>query len=95
MRRRVHVRRLRLDARIGLDDPADTGRLWGLLWPMLALAPTSTGSVRVQPDFSGEVLWIDAEGQLWLRPLAVLAAVLAFLAAPAVWRIAIGRRRDA
>lgn len=51
--------RLRVQLVIGMDDPADTGRLWGLLAPLRLLFGTrslgkaSNVSVEITPDFIG------------------------------------------
>jgi hypothetical protein len=55
----LRPRRLRVQFTIGMDDPADTGRLWGLLAPLRLLFGTqsfgrSSGvSVEITPDFFG------------------------------------------
>lgn len=55
----LRPRRLRVQFTIGMDDPADTGRLWGLLAPLHLLFGTrsvgkSSGvSVVITPDFLG------------------------------------------
>jgi hypothetical protein len=52
-------RRLRVHFTIGMEDPADTGRLWGLLAPLRMLFGTrsigkSSGvSFEIKPDFLG------------------------------------------
>jgi hypothetical protein len=57
--RALKPRRLRMRFIIGLDDPADTGRLWGLLTPLRLLFGTrsfgkaSGVSVEITPDFIG------------------------------------------
>lgn len=84
---RVHIRRLRLHVRLGLDDPADTGRLWGLLGPLVCAAPApARASVAIEPDFTGETLWIDGQGKLRIIPLEIIATVVAFALSPVTWR---------
>jgi len=85
--RRVRVRRLELDLRLGLDDPADTGRLWGLIGPasaMLALPPPAR--IAITPEFAGSVLHLDAHGSVRIVPAALVAVMLAFLLSPITLR---------
>ena len=80
-------------ARVRLADPADTGRLWGVVGPLAATLPADwQGRVDLRPDFSpGEP---DLAGGMRLRvvPLRLVAAVAGFVLSPAVvragWRAA-------
>lgn len=81
---------LHLHLRLGLDDPADTGRLWGMLAPLGAgLASLRAADIAIEPDFGGPVLDFDARGRLVLVPLRVLWS-LAILAA--ILGLAMARR---
>lgn len=57
--RAMRPRRFRLELVIGMEDPADTGRLWGLLAPLRllfgvrSLGKASNISVEITPDFVG------------------------------------------
>lgn len=52
--RPIHLRRLTVDADIGLADPADTGQLFGLLAAVIhSRPPTPAVSIAVRPDFAG------------------------------------------
>lgn len=67
--RLTRPRRFHLRARIGFDDPSETGMLLGWTHALRGLASSSAFVVRIDPDFSGEI----AEGELrvqWLRSLA-------------------------
>lgn len=91
---RVRVRRLELAVRLGLDDPADTGRLWGVIGPAAALVPVPPSArVAVTPDFTAPVFHLDAEGEARVVPLAVLGSVAAFLLAPATLRALVAAAR--
>jgi hypothetical protein len=84
---RLRIRRLELDLVVGLDDPADTGRLWGLLGPASALLPLpAPARVHVAPDFTGAVLAVDGRGEVRFVPLALLAVVAAFALSPSTVR---------
>lgn len=65
--------RLRLEGRIGTGDPAETGRLWGALCPLLYsdLLPRNA-VVALQPDFTGPRFELRADAELRILPLRVL-----------------------
>ena len=81
------VRLRRAAATVRLSDPADTGRLWGLLGPGAAALPADLRSrLHLRPDFSpGDT---EVTGRLTARlvPLRLVAAVVAFLLSPSVLR---------
>ncbi|MGA8890194.1 MAG: DUF2953 domain-containing protein [Anaeromyxobacteraceae bacterium] len=80
-----------LHARLGLGDPADTGRLWALLGPVGAAASALPGvDVRLEPEFLDPVLEVEARGKAVVVPLEILVLVGAFLVAPVslrTWRM--------
>lgn len=85
--RRIRIRDLSLDARLGLDDPADTGWLWGVVGPLAAMLPASRAmQVSVQPDFAAEVFEYQGRGHISLIPLQVLALLVAFALSPVTLR---------
>lgn len=59
--RAVRIERLRLRARFGLDDPAETGTVFGLLCPLIYAGPAD---LELEPDFTGLVF--DGEGEVVL-----------------------------
>jgi hypothetical protein len=70
--------------RLGLDDPADTGRLWGLLWPVVALAQALHGAeVRLEPEFLEETVQFQAQGRVAASPLRLLAIAGGLALSPA------------
>ena len=82
---------VRASARIGFEDPSETGMFVG---GALALCRgAGLRRVSVTPDFSGEVL----EGRMrvrWSRNLAsALWPVVSFAASPVVWRAVRASRR--
>lgn len=85
--RRLRVLRLRLDATVGLDDPADTGILWGATVPALVTLLPSHAGVAIRPHFAGPACAFDAEGEVRLIPLLLLGVLLRFAVAPTTWRI--------
>ena len=80
--------RLRLAAAtIRLADPADTGRLWGLVGSGTALLPAAWRSrLDLRPDFSPGDAEVTGRLAARLVPLRLLGAVVAFLLSPAVLR---------
>jgi hypothetical protein len=87
--RRIRFTTLELSARLGFDDPADTGRLWGLLGPVSALLTLpAPARVELVPAFDEALFHLDARGEARVVPGAVLLTVLAFVLAPATLRAA-------
>lgn len=88
--RAVGLRRLRLRLRLGLDDPADTGRLWALVGSLNALVPYPPGAiVQLEPEFREPSLEFHADGRLVLVPLRFLILAVAFALSPSsirAWR---------
>jgi|SRR6185503_32377 len=84
--RLTRPRSLFLRARLGFDDPSDTGMFLGWLYAFRGLPESHAMSVYIEPDFTGEA----AEGEMrahWsLRPGAVVWPLLKFCASPVVWR---------
>lgn len=77
--RRVAVEDLQLRVEYGFDDPADTGRVCGVVAP-LAVAASSLGwNVQAQPRFLQPGLEGAFAATLHVRPIAVVAAVAGFL----------------
>lgn len=76
----IRVERARMTVRFGLDDPADTGTLFGAMCPLL-FTHGRAGGLDVVPDFAGPGL--DAEGEMALRvvPAALLGPAIRFAAA--------------
>ncbi len=79
----VRVRRLRLRMRLGLGDPADTGRLWAVVGPLTAASQGLGADVRIEPEFVDPVLEFRARGRVRVVPLQVLAVAVPFALSPA------------
>jgi hypothetical protein len=80
--RAVHLHRLRLLMRLGMGDPADTGRLWAVLGPLNAVAQLRKLELRIEPEFVDPVLEFQADGRLLLVPLRFLILAIAFALSP-------------
>lgn len=67
--RGVHLDHLRLHCRFGLEDPAETGTLFGRLCPILYGAPIPRADLQIIPDFDGESLSGEVDLALHAVPL--------------------------
>ena len=85
MWRSINREDLRLRARVGLGDPADTGQLWAIVGPISGMLAVSD-EVVIEPDFVDAVFEFDGSGRLSLVPLHVIATLIGLLFSPAVWR---------
>ena len=91
----VHFQRVRLLVRLGLGDPADTGRLWAVVGPVSVIAQSRGADIRIEPDFLEPVLEIQADGRVAIVPLRILLLATGFvLSPPAIraWRALGGDR---
>lgn len=87
MLRATHARDLTLRLRIGLGDPADTGRLWAAIGPLAGMAQNIPGAaVRIEPEFMDPAFEIESHGRFRLVPLQFLAIAAAFMLSPTMLR---------
>jgi hypothetical protein len=83
----IHIRQLRLMVRLGLDDPADTGRLWGIIGPLTLTIPVpARADVAIQPEFSGAIFQVDGEGALRIVPIVIIGSLIGFAFSPVTLR---------
>jgi hypothetical protein len=87
----IQIATLYIHIRLGLDDPADTGRLWALLGPLAVfLSNVSSARITLEPDFQAESVYLDGRGRVRIVPLQVIFTVLAFVFSPitisAMWK---------
>lgn len=86
----AHARDLYLCLRVGLGDPADTGRLWAFLGPVAGIAASlRSAEVRLEPEFTYSALAVESHGEFRLIPLQFIALAAAFAVSPATllaWR---------
>lgn len=76
----VHIHHLNLNARLGLGDAADTGRLWGFIGPLsVLLNRPSVSRIYVEPEFYNEVFTVKTDGRIQVIPLHLISLVLGFL----------------
>ncbi len=87
----IQKRDLRLGLRIGLGDPAETGRLWAVVGPIAGmLAAVREMSISIEPEFYDATFELDTSGSLRLIPVQVIYLTLALVLSPAFWQ---GMRR--
>ena len=83
----AHLHRLHLRMRLGLDDPADTGRLWALVGPLNAVAQNlRNADVQIEAEYLDPVFEFQARGRLLLVPLQFLILAIGFALSPASFR---------
>jgi hypothetical protein len=85
--RRIHIRDLNMEVRLGLDDPADTGRLWAVVGPLAAILPVPPAArVAIEPEFTSEAFEVYGKGRIRIIPLQLLFVMLVFLLSPSALR---------
>jgi hypothetical protein len=78
---------VRVRARLGLDDPADTGQAMGLIQPLLAVCEAVPHvDVRVEPDFRSAAFEAELHGGVRAVPAGLLAPLVAFALSPETLR---------
>ena len=83
----VHKQSIRLRLRIGLGDPADTGRLWAVVGPVAGmLAAVRDATIEIEPEFFDPVFEMDTSGSIRIVPLYVIYLVIGLMLSPSVWR---------
>jgi hypothetical protein len=94
----MQIRILRLRARLGLEDPADTGQIWAFVGPLTAILAGARGTdIEIEPDFERAFLSVDGNAELRVVPIRVLAVVIPFIGSPATlraaWAVIASRRK--
>lgn len=95
--RSLRPRRFRFQCVVGLDDPADTGRMMGVLAPLrvfagrkMAFGQDSNVAFEVTPDFTGRRCTGYWCASVRFVPLKLIGVFLGFLFSPPVFRAARG-----
>jgi hypothetical protein len=85
--RAIHKKNVQLLVRIGLGDPADTGRLWGAFGPLSGmLARVRDIRITIVPDFLDSTFEVDSSGTIRVIPLQFVILALGLLLSPSIWR---------
>jgi hypothetical protein len=83
-----HIRQFEADLQLGLDDPADMGVVYGLLWPAFVLPiRSSSTTLRVQPVFGSPTFEAALQGKVRVFPAEMVTNVLRFVFSPAGLRL--------
>lgn len=85
--RRIHIDRLAVNADFGLADPADTGRVYGYLTPVIYATHSPRLALDLRPDFTRARLSGQAEAALHLTPGALAWPAIRF-----AWAVFVARR---
>lgn len=84
----IRIYRLFLRVRLGLGDPADTGRLWAVAGPVAALlASLPVAEVRLEPNFQEAEFVLQGEGEVRIYPLGLVATLVMTALSPSTWRM--------
>lgn len=94
--RRVRFVSLHVAGRFGLDDPCDTGRLWGSICAATGfLHGSKRVRFQVEPDFNEAVLELDGRGEIRFIPVTLFLPAARFVLSPATLRAAWAASRRA
>ena len=73
----------RIYLRLGLDDPADTGMLWGIIGPVYGILDYySDKNVKIEPEFQDPTFNIEGSGKISVVPIEIIFISLFFLLSP-------------
>ncbi len=96
MARCVRFMSLHVAGRFGLDNPCDTGRLWGMFCALTGfLHGADRVRLRVEPDFDEAVFELDSRGEIRIIPVTLFFPFIRFVLAPATLRAAWSAARRA
>ncbi|GIT97910.1 DUF2953 domain-containing protein [Sulfurovum sp. TSL1] len=82
------IKELNLHCRIGLGDPSDTGRLVGILWPLLL----PWKNIILKTDFQEAVFEGYCKANIRIFPILIIGTLLAFIFSPVTVRAMISSR---
>ena len=78
--RRIKIKKLIADFKIGLENPADIGLLFAFLAPLnLLMSYFSPHHIRIEPSFTSEnIIEGHFDGELRLRPIQLAVPLIGF-----------------
>ena len=81
------VRDVDIEFRVGTGDPMETGLLFGVIRPGVALAQSGISpNIRIEPNFVEETFEGHARGALRVYPIKLIPSLLAFALSPVTFR---------
>ena len=85
--RAIEKRNLCLFIRVGLDDPADTGKLWAMIGPLSGLASNiEEASIQIEPEFNETIFKLNSSGSFRVVPLRLIYLIIGAFLSPPLWR---------
>ncbi len=84
--RSVQLRDLDVELQIGTGDPAETGLLFAVIRPSLALATGSSPNIRIEPNFFEEIFEGHAKGTVRVYPIRLIPPLISFALSPTTFR---------
>ncbi len=92
--RSVQLRDVDVDFQIGTGDPLETGLLFGVIGPSVALARSSfSPNITIEPNFVEETFEGHARGAVRVYPIKLIPPLIAFALSPATFRGVMALRR--
>lgn len=83
----VRKRDVTVHVRLGLGDPAETGKLWAVVGPVAGIASTiRDATIEIEPEFSDKIFAVDSSGSIQIVPLQIAYLSLAFIMSPTIWQ---------
>ena len=83
----LKVRELKLNLRVGLDDPAETGLLFAIIGPMMVyIRSLPLLDIQVEPDFEGESLRGHFRGDIRAFPIQFVGLCIPLALSPTTIR---------
>ena len=85
--RSIHVRDVDVELEMGTGDPAETGLIFGLIGPSVAMAGSGFSSnIRIQPNFVENIFEGHAQVAVRVYPIMLIPPLVAFVLSPATLR---------
>ena len=92
--RSVQVRDVDVELQVGTGDPAETGLLYSVIGPSVALARSGISpNIRIEPNFVEETFEGHVRGFVRVYPIKVIPSLIAFALSPATFRGLMALRR--
>lgn len=83
----VHKTDVNLRVRVGLGDPADTGKLWSVVGPVAGiLSNIREATVEIEPEFIDATFELESRGSIRFIPLQLIYLAGALLLSPSLWQ---------
>lgn len=81
--RLLNIRELKLNCRVGFDDPAETGLLFAAIGPaMVFVKPLRLFDIQIEPDFDREILRGYCKGDVRVFPIRLVSTLVIFVCSP-------------